>query len=74
MGPGRTDGDERTPETLVLNADNDAVVRMTTRPHRRTPALLRAYYILGRLLAGAPVPDGDARTLTESLHTFAASS
>ena len=29
--PGCTDGAERTPETLVLNADNDAVVRMMTR-------------------------------------------
>lgn len=63
-------GDQR--ETLVLNAENDAVVRMIEGSNRRTPALLRAYYVLGRMLAGAPVTGTDAEALTESLHTLAA--
>lgn len=59
-------------EVLVLNADNDAIARLLEQPNRRTPALVRAHLVLGRLLAGVqPAAAADPEMLRDALHVLA---
>lgn len=59
------------PPTLVLNGDNDAVVRLVEAPGRRTPAMVRALYALGLLLGGQAPSPAETRALGDALQVLA---
>ena len=59
--------------TLVLNGENDGIVRLLEAPGRRTPAALQAFYVLGVLLAGQSPDPEDTAVLSSALQMIAGS-
>lgn len=59
--------------TMVLNGENDGIVRLLEAPGRRTPAALQAFYVLGVLLAGQSPDPEDTAVLSSALQMIAGS-